>query len=283
MRRVEHVEALDAERTPQHLGREARAAHAEQHDGVEPRRRRRRRTRSSSTTLAHPPRLVEPAEPRASSAPVQSGRVALPDPLDQLARLGHAAASSPRFARTPSSSSSNESANFWTPSSLERLDDVVVVDAGLRELHEQLVRLVDVLDDGVAANLAVVLKRLDRLERHRVHGVRPDQLLDVDHVAVVRVLRRRRRPEAALLRCALPARNSQRGRRRTSPGSAVGELRVRDRELALQLRVPTLEPLVGLGVDARDEERRDGRTFDGSPPVATRRSSPRRYASTTSL
>src|SRR6185369_3532557 len=35
MRRVEHMEALHPERAPQHLGREARAAHAEEDDGVE--------------------------------------------------------------------------------------------------------------------------------------------------------------------------------------------------------------------------------------------------------
>ena len=39
----------------------------------------------------------------------------------------------------------------------------------------------------------------------------------------------------------------------------VGELRVRDRELALQVGpAERLEPLVGLGVDAGDEEARDG-------------------------
>ena len=37
-------------------------------------------------------------------------------------------------ARMPSSSSSNESANFWTPSRLERRDDVVVVDARVGEI-----------------------------------------------------------------------------------------------------------------------------------------------------
>src|SRR5437763_8981725 len=51
---------------------------------------------------------------------------------------------------------------------LERLRDVVVVDAGLGELLEQAMRLVEALDDGVAANLAVVLEGLDRLARHRV-------------------------------------------------------------------------------------------------------------------
>ena len=44
----------------------------------------------------------------------------------------------------------------------------------------------------------------------------------------------------------------------------VGELRVRDRELALQLRIPVLlEPTIGLGVDPRDEEARDRRDRRG--------------------
>src|SRR6185295_16824703 len=117
---------------------------------------------------------------------------------------------------------------------LEGLDHVVVVDAGLRELVEDAVRLVDVALEG-RRDLAVVLESLDRLLRHRVHRLGPDQLLDVDHVAVVGVLGRRRGPEAALLPRAL--------RLESLPARAgvellvalVGELCVRDRELALQL------------------------------------------------
>ena len=113
----------------------------------------------------------------------------------------------------------------------------------------------------VRSATAVVLERPDRLERHRVHRVRPDQLLDVDHVAVVGVLRRRRRPQAALRRGAggrqlVPVR----------PGEdlligRVRELRVGDRQRALELVVAAdlVEPAVGLGVHARDEERRHRR------------------------
>ena len=49
----------------------------------------------------------------------------------------------------------------------------------------------------------MILERLDRLERHRVHRVGADQLLDVEHVAVRRILRRRRRPQAPLVARAL--------------------------------------------------------------------------------
>src|SRR5581483_5177142 len=144
---------------------------------------------------------------------------------------------------------------------LERLGDVVVVDADLRDLLEQRVRRLDVLLDGVAAHLAVVLERGDGLDRHRVDRVRPDQLLDVDHVTVLWVLRRRRRPQTALRRRALageelPARPAE-----LALIVLVRELRVRDRELPAErerlVRPDLLEPLVRLGVDARHEEAGD--------------------------
>src|SRR3954452_23534611 len=87
---------------------------------------------------------------------------------------------------------------------LERVGDVVVVDAGGCELLQEPVRLVDPFEHGVAAHLAVILEGADRLERHRVHRLGADQLLDVHDVAVVGVLRRGGRPEAALLRRAFP-------------------------------------------------------------------------------
>ena len=71
----------------------------------------------------------------------------------------------------PPSSSSNESANFCTPSCLERRDHVVVVDAGRGELVEQRVRLRRRPSSSVSRDLAVVLERPHRLERHRVDGV----------------------------------------------------------------------------------------------------------------
>src|SRR5206468_731228 len=58
---------------------------------------------------------------------------------------------------------------------LERVGDVVVVDAGRRDLLEHLIRLVDPVLER-ERDLAVVLERLDRLLRHRVHGPRADQL-----------------------------------------------------------------------------------------------------------
>src|SRR6266542_400288 len=80
---------------------------------------------------------------------------------------------------------------------LQRPRYVVVVEPRLAEVVEQLARLVETLLERVGYD-AVVLERHDRLLRHRVDGVRADQLLDVEHVSVCRVLRRRRGPEAAL-------------------------------------------------------------------------------------
>ncbi len=117
VRRVEDVERGGAERPPQHLGGEARAAHPEQDDRVEPLLRDRvREGRQLPDPLAHLPRLVQPAEPLRLVGAGPDGGVALPDPVDELATLAHALTSS-RFDRTPSSSCTNESANFCTPSS----------------------------------------------------------------------------------------------------------------------------------------------------------------------
>ena len=119
VRRVEHVQLLLAERPLEDLGRERRPAHAEQHERLELRARALRELGDLAGTLPHPPRLVEPTEPLVLVGAGPDRRVAGPDSLDQflLRRDRHqAGASCPRFDRIPSSSSSNESANFCTPS-----------------------------------------------------------------------------------------------------------------------------------------------------------------------
>src|SRR4029450_14077550 len=112
-----------------------------------------------------------------------------------------------------------------------RAGAVVVVAAGRRDLLETLLGLVDALLEG-ERDLAVILERLDRLSWHRVHGARADQVLDVQHVAAIRVLRRRRGPHAPLRRRApldqdVPARAGK-----DLLSVLVGELRVRGGELA---------------------------------------------------
>ena len=113
MRRVENVERLDLERPAEHLGREARAAHAEQHRVVELLARAGRERVQLVHLRPDPGDDVEPAEPTILVAAGPDGGVVGPDPLDERR---HAVASSLRLARIPSSSSSNESANFCTPS-----------------------------------------------------------------------------------------------------------------------------------------------------------------------
>src|SRR3954470_4848169 len=141
---------------------------------------------------------------------------------------------------------------------LERVDHVVVADARLAELLEEAVRAVDVVLEG-AVRLAVVLEGLDRLGRHRVDGLGADQLLDVHRVAVALVLDRGRRPQAALRLGALGLQGLEAVAGEDLLVGLVGEAGVGDGELAAQLVVSAqlVQALVGLGVDARDEERRD--------------------------
>ena len=204
MRRVEDVERLDAERAPEHLRREARAAHPEQDESSKRSIAASREgldstdVRIRSGSSSQPSHFASSCPSRRSGRAPRSART-----RSSMSITRYAETSSPRFFATPSSSSLNESANFCTPSSSSVSDDVVVVDAGLRELARAAASPRRAPRRDVVRDLAVILERLDRLDRHRVHGVRPDQLLDVHHVAVVRVLRRGRGPEAALRRRAL--------------------------------------------------------------------------------
>src|SRR3954447_18924989 len=119
VRRVEHVQLLLSERPLEDLGRERRTTHAEQDERVELRARLLREAGQLADPLQLPTRLVEPAEPLVLVGAGPDRRVAGPDPLDELLvrRDAHqAGASCPRLDWIPSSSSSNESANFCTPS-----------------------------------------------------------------------------------------------------------------------------------------------------------------------
>ncbi len=115
VRRLEHVEVLGAEQPAQHLGRETRAAHAEEHD-VLVAGRELGCAREVVALLAHALRLVEPAEPPRLVRSGPDGRIPRPDPLDQVRCDGHTAASASRFSAIPCFSSTNESVNFCTPS-----------------------------------------------------------------------------------------------------------------------------------------------------------------------
>ena len=151
---------------------------------------------------------------------------------------------------------------------------------------QHLLGLVDALREP-RLDLAVILERGDRLRRHRVHRVGADQLLDVDHVAVVRVLRRRRGPEAALRARALRGQPLPALAAEPLLVEPVRELRVGDRRACRAARAPAAVPIASSrlspSVSTRETKKlATDATFDGSPPASTSRSSPRMYASITS-
>src|SRR5581483_5304525 len=118
VRRVEHVEPRRPEPAPYDLRGERGAAHPQQHEVVDLGDDAPRELPDLRDALPHPQRLVEPPEPVRLVLAGPDGRIPLPDPLDELPCVSEAQArtSSPRLARIPSSSSSNESENFSTPS-----------------------------------------------------------------------------------------------------------------------------------------------------------------------
>ena len=76
---------------------------------------------------------------------------------------------------------------------LEVVGDLLHVDADRRQIPKHLVGACDVFRQA-RPHFAVLLEGHHGLLRHRVHGFRPDQFLDVQHVAVVRVLGSGARP-----------------------------------------------------------------------------------------
>src|SRR5215472_12000683 len=81
---------------------------------------------------------------------------------------------------------------------LEYLDHVVVADAELLELGEDLPGLVVVAGNGIPGRDAVIGRGVQRRLWHGVHRVRRDQFVHVLGVGVGRVLRASRRPQGPL-------------------------------------------------------------------------------------
>ena len=112
----------------------------------------------------------------------------------------------------------------------------------------------------------MVEKRLDRLGRHGVDRVAPDQRLHIEHVAIGRVLGAGRRPEQALRPRALGRERLPAVARDQLEIILISELGVGDRDLPAQrgerlgFGISRLQPrvdrLVDPGVDAADEEAR---------------------------
>jgi hypothetical protein len=84
MGRVEDLETLARERAAENLRRQARPAHAEEHDRVEAPDGAGGELLELADALPHPERLVEPAEPAVLVAPGPERGVAGPEALNQL-------------------------------------------------------------------------------------------------------------------------------------------------------------------------------------------------------
>ena len=146
--------------------------------------------------------------------------------------------------------------------------DGIERDAGFIELRQHVPGVLDILLEAVARR-AVVAERVERRRRHGVDGVGTDQLLDVEHVAVVLVLGAGRRPQQPLRLCALGRKLVPARAGKQALVVLVGQLGVGDGDLALQRREALLfgrvvgprdllvELLVDRAVDAADEEAGD--------------------------
>src|SRR6058998_1841353 len=105
MRGVENVEQLALECSPENLGSQARAAHAKEHDAVDLAHQARGEILEVPDPLAHPQRLVQPAEPPVFVSPGPERPIPPPETFDQLGGVerGHSRPElTPRRARRTS-------------------------------------------------------------------------------------------------------------------------------------------------------------------------------------
>ena len=75
--------------------------------------------------------------------------------------------------------------------------DLVVMDPGVLECSKLRLRLRELVLDG-DPHPAMIVEVLERFERHGVHGVRTNQFLDVQHIAVGWIFRARAGPQRPL-------------------------------------------------------------------------------------
>ena len=285
---VEHVQVQRAlraaEAAAQHLRREARAAHAEQH-GVLVTLRRQAVGEGHDVVGLLEQGLAdgEPAEPiadlgNARAAPERL--VATPHarrhvllsgafhplrhgPLEVVRKRGHHRVRPPRDHRLAPLVDAAEQLlhrhRELVHAVLEELGgDVRHIDAGVGERGELSLHLGRIGVGRGAAYLAVLGEGQEGGHRHRVHRVRGHEPVHVHRVRVVRVLRAGGRPQRPLHERSGLAQGGEALAVEHLLEADVRRARVGQRGRALQLAVADrLEPLVHLGVHARDEEARD--------------------------
>ena len=273
MGRVEHVERDAAERPP-HLGGERRAAHAEQDDVVELLGRGAREGVQLVDVEPHAGDDVEPAEPAVLAGVGPERRVVGPDPLDETATSRRRELGS--LGADPVEQLLEGVGELLHALGLERRDDVVVVDTDLGEPLEQLPRLGDALGDrlrdpavvleGATVSAASCSRSSARSAPRRTSrpGTRGSSSTS--------------RPRGSAASPPLAARNSQRGP--ATPPASAGRRASRSRSRASPSasspgrRSPSRRRSASVSTRETKKPSTDA-TCVGSPPPATRRSSPR--------
>ena len=222
---VEHVQLgelrLPAKGPLQHLGAEARASHAEDQNvraALAPRgfANAREPVQVRELAVGDP----EPAEPLRLIAAGPQRRVARPEPPHLAVRLpvGERLLHCRLELRRQYAVEPPLDARGAGPATLrldgrqqlaERVDERLNAvgqqrigrrlqrDAGLGQGTHRIEGAVEVLGEA-RSRAPVIPERCQGRGRDRVHRVRPDQLLDVDHVAIAGVLRSRTGPQQAL-------------------------------------------------------------------------------------
>ena len=279
-----------AEDAPRDLGAQARAAHAEDHDVVEVALDGLGEGAQLRDLLLHQLRHGEPAEGVGDDLLVRvvvlpERRVFLPDAIDELLFLDALRGLIDRCLCTAEveGKALAESVNRFVAARFDRRHqrrerfverlhailgelgrDRVETETLLVELAQHLARGIEVLLQR-HGNAAVLLERFVGRRRNCVDGVRPDERLDVEHVAVRRILRAGRCPQRTLHIRAVMLQLLPTLAAEGLFEELVGELGVGNRDLAeeradlgiivlLQLR---FHLLLGQRVDAANEKAGD--------------------------
>src|SRR5579875_3983817 len=152
---------------------------------------------------------------------------------------------------------------------LQLLRDLIVMNADLLQLVKRGAGAIQIIFDTVAYS-AVIAEVLDGLQRHCVHGIRADQFLGIEHVAVCRVLGAGAGPERALHSCAgvlerFEARRAEDAFELLVDQAGVGDGRfpLQGFELLLLGGIAAgldlfVQQFVNQGIDAADKEAGDG-------------------------